>query len=147
MEDVKVSALRTEEDETASNRGGGIKLPDMPKVNLEELSKGSRQQPNNETASLYSAGGDSSSAKHANAGNTSNRMTPRGLSAASQSYKERRDIYKMKSSVKGRDSVQGLPPSTAGNAAEEPVNNYSDIISRIEKNLAVGPSVDVSASK
>ena len=93
-------------------------------------------------------------------------MTPRGLSAASQSYKERRDLYKMKSSgVKGRESVQG-PPSMAANVDESSqfvssqaaaatagpssnVNNYSELISRIEKNLGGGngPSVDMSASK
>ena len=76
MEDIKVSALRTEEDDKASDH---IKLPNMPKVNLDEISKNSRQ---NDAASLYSAGGDSSS-KQNNAGSSSNRMTPRGLSAAS----------------------------------------------------------------
>ena len=45
MEDIKVSALRTEEDEAASGRG--VKLPNMPKVNLDEISRGSRNNNNN----------------------------------------------------------------------------------------------------
>ena len=46
VEDIKVSALRTEEDEATSGRG--VKLPDMPKVNLDEISKGSRNNNNNQ---------------------------------------------------------------------------------------------------
>jgi len=64
-------------------------------------------------------------------------MTPRGLAGASQSYKERRDLYKMKSSGKARESVATLADesmSNPSNAKNQPpsVSNYGDIINRIE---------------
>lgn len=63
-------------------------------------------------------------------------MTPRGLAGASQSYKERRDLYKMKSSGKVRESVTAANPiEEKGPSISASVNSYSDIISRIEQNM------------
>ncbi len=73
-------------------------------------------------------------------------MTPRGLAGASQSYKERRDLMKMKSSGKVRESITEDPAKIQ----QQSVTNYSEIINRIEQNLVApksNPNINVSASK
>lgn len=125
----------------------------MPLVNLDELQGKNNSRGAADTQSVHSIGGDSNSAK--NAANQSNKMTPRGLAGASQSYKERRDLYKMKSSGKARESVATLADESVisnSNNQQQPqpsVSNYGDIINRIEQNLAEpkGSTIAVSASK
>ena len=121
----------------------------MPLVNLDELQGKNNSRGAADTQSVHSIGGDSNSAK--NAANQSNKMTPRGLAGASQSYKERRDLYKMKSSGKARESVSALADESviSNQQPQPPVSNYGDIINRIEQNLAEpkGSTIAVSASK
>ena len=90
---IPVAPLTTDDDESIEE--SRVRLPKVPRVNLDEVSAHSGKNSRLHDESLYSQ--QDLSGKH---GQLSNRLTPRGLAGASQSYKERRDLYKMKSSGK-----------------------------------------------
>ena len=95
----------------------------LPKVNLEEVKSrnhesigaGDSSQPSstkhNQNASSSATGQQQSN---------SSRTTPRGIAGASVSYKERRDLYKMKSSTKVRESTVAANTSTTHDEPHAP---------------------------
>ena len=83
----------------------------LPRVNMEEVKSRNDSITNDSQASTKNLHAPSNA-------NNSSRNTPRGLAGASVSYKERRDLYKMKSSGKVRESSAPSGDDGTGSALQ-----------------------------